>query len=510
MPDQYADQKAKAEADTATAKAREAEASADTAAAKAKQAVAEAAAKEALAIQSAQTAADKDTADAQNSAAVTAKATAEADKAAAEADKAKAEARTAAASATTAEAKAGIPDVPTLPKIENPEDKSVSVTDTGGAGTATYTAAQALEGLGEDVGLEVAWALHAPNIQKPRRYRDPRFDAMGLPDRAASQDGTTSDDTATAAPVKTVWIMDSMTPSEAGIVLMELRGRLTAFTKQLDDTFAAAPSAPTKKAGDEKEIDDLLASITKDDIAVQGVGGGLHLSALNPAGWAISTAGALVNFGVQLVSALRSKYSLYGRQVNLNRQALLSATAGVLLTAGLKVGWTRFSAANRSSLIEQFTAACTARDGLDSRLPAKEPQEAVAKEPYQRAKKLIERFDTYSESIMTAPAGGGQSPFLEAALFESSLPPASEDREDYLLYEDISASGADAITGYGIVNGSTAAFLGFVQAYFTVTTRDGSLVWAGTSTIHTNARLDLKSGVITETTSSDWLNPQDQ
>ena len=510
--DPYADQKLKAAADIETAKARAEAAAADLAEANARKADADARAseatahsaqadanaKEAVADQTAKAAADKATADAQNSAAITAKAVADADKAAADA-------RTTAAQATTAEAKAGIPDVPTLPKVENPEDKSVSVQDTGGAGTAAYTAAQALEGLGEDVGLELAWALGTKQDKKPRRYRDPRFEAMGIPapDAAtATPDPPDTSGTGTgAAGKKTVWIMDAMTPSEAGIVLLELRARLTAFTTQLNETLPLPKEAPKK--GPAAKVKRLLDEIESRDLAVMAATGGLPGAALAAGGWAISTAGGLVNFGVQLVSALRSKYALYGRQVTLNRQALLSSVAGVLIGAGVAVRWPRFSSANTSRLIDEFTAACTARDALDARLPGTAPTAEPAKTNYDRAKKLIDRFDVYAASVLTAPTTGGQSPFLEAALFEVSLPPAAADREDILFYCDISAQGADAITGYGVAKGSTASFVGFVQAYFAATTRDGNLVWAGTSTVHSKTTLNLATGDLLEGTSSD-------
>ena len=495
----YEQQKRQAEADTAIAKAKEAQAKADAEAANARKAAAEAAEAEAK-VRTAEATANAAIAVAEQKAKADAdKATADATKQTADAAKASAEARSSAATAATDEAKAGIPDVPKLPTISKPDDKSPTVADAGGAGIAEYTAAQALESVAHDVGIELVWALRAPGAPKALRYRDRRASTLGLSEDRWPPDFDTQGKT------RTIWIMDSMTPSEAGIILLELRARLVTFKRQFDALLPADQTSDSSLTEQRKE--DMLALLS-DDLAIRGVAAGLPANALGLGGFAISTAAGLVNFGVELVGALRSKYALYNRKVSLNRQALLSATAAVLLGAGFKVRWPRFSSVNKSELIGDFAAACAARDELESRLPEKEPKNPEGKRVYTHAKTLIERFDTYATGIMSEPKAGGPSPFLEAALFEVSLPVADPTREDILLYADLSSQGADAMTGYGLARGTTAAFLGFAQVYFTATARDGALLWAGTSTVYTNGKLDMSSAEITATTSSRWHEPE--
>jgi hypothetical protein len=54
------------------------------------------------------------------------------------------------------------------------------------------------------------------------------------------------------------------------------------------------------------------------------------------------------------------------------------------------------------------------------------------------------------------------SPLVAAGLFEVTVPPRGK-LDQYLLHVDITEQGADAITGYGLVHGTSAAFVGFAR-----------------------------------------------
>jgi len=124
-----------------------------------------------------------------------------------------------------------------------------------------------------------------------------------------------------------------------------------------------------------------------------------------------------------------------------------------------------------------------------------ETDDPARRAAYERATNLVDTFDAYVAEI-TKAGSGGPSPLVEAAGTEFFEPPTERSEEDYLLYVDLSATGADAMTGYGLIKGSTAAFLGFTQAYYALVRRDGTVVASGSITEDVAARLHLDTAAL--------------
>jgi hypothetical protein len=118
-----------------------------------------------------------------------------------------------------------------------------------------------------------------------------------------------------------------------------------------------------------------------------------------------------------------------------------------------------------------------------------------AKRERKEAEELLSNFDKYVATITTDPEGTGAAPLIEAALAEMAV--GAADEGDALLYVDIAAQGADAVTAFGLLKGSRAAFLGFVQAYFVVARPDGTILGSGSMTEHVSAPIDLETAELT-------------
>ncbi len=261
---------------------------------------------------------------------------------------------------------------------------------------------------------------------------------------------------------------------------------------------------------------------------------------------AVNTAGALAKFGVELVGALQSRYAIHAQAVSLDRTALVAAVIDRLLDAPITVRWPRFERIETSSLLDLVMEATIARDqfAIAHRVRTTPPPtpppptggtlakdngtkdapgdgtpdngngtqnppadtESLTKRPSPPQKPpetppvdpitatggdLVTGFDAYIQAI-TKVDSEGVSPLVEAALIEAALP--SDPKKKFLLFLGITAQGADGMTGQGLVRGSTAAFVGFAQAYFVVTRPDGSVLTAGTSTKYNSIKLGLNDG----------------
>src|SRR4051812_5547042 len=68
-------------------------------------------------------------------------------------------------------------------------------------------------------------------------------------------------------------------------------------------------------------------------------------------------------------------------------------------------------------------------------------------------------------AAVTVPSGASTSPLVGAALLDVLLP-GRDDQDTLLLELEITAHAIDAMTGYGVAHGASAAFLGFVQARY--------------------------------------------
>lgn len=455
----------------------------------------------------------------------TAKAQAEAAKAEAEAEKAKTEAakakkevddsiesdpdvaaarkasRVAELAKSTAEAeasaaKAGVPETPTLASIADPADKSAKVGDTGGAATAKLTAVHALQLVGEGIGDEIVAELidyrrpTSPQIrQRERSVLDRLFARRSGPEPTPAE--LTSTMKSEAAQHR-IWMMESAGTATGDLLRLELARRLEGFV----ELFSAVPATtkpdegrPTPVQG--KGLEDVAAAAA--GATAVAAGGPPAVAAVA----ALKIGTDVIKFGVELVSALRGRYALFGRDIDLNRTALLAGVAGRVAQSGIKVNWKRYAPVDQSALMDLFGKAMAARETYAATVLIEPvpPDDATKKAAFERAKKLVDAFDAFAVEI-TKPGASGFSPLVESAATEFFEPPTDASEHDYLLYVDISEKGADGMAGYGVWKGSTAAFLGFTQAYYVLVRRDGSVVLSGSITDDLTAQLHLDTAIL--------------
>jgi hypothetical protein len=376
------------------------------------------------------------------------KASNEADAAQALAEKAQEEKRKAAAEADAAEAQKVLP---TFASIAEPTDKSIKVEDKGGAGVAELLAARAAQRLGISLAADVYPFVAGREFPREQRkasssntvlnyYNEDERPANRLPP-PVGPDGRPF----------VVCFVDSTVPAAADLARQEVKARLDDFR----DRFAPPDG-----------------EITPASIAT---------------GVTIATGAA--KFGLELLSAIRRRFALYSRDVTPSRTALLAATGDGLLSNGVGVRWPQFTPVSEVPIIKAFAATASARDAYAQEHLATKPDDEAGKERYERAKKLVDEFDAYAREITTDPEGADRSRLVEAAFIEMTY--GLPDSKDLFLIADISGKGAEGTLGYGVIKGSSAAFLGWVQVYYVLSDRAGSIKATGTLTYHMTADLEL-------------------
>ena len=462
--------------------------------------------------------AEKAEAEADKVKAATAQAQAEAAKAQAEADKAKTEAAKAQqevdnslesdpevvaarkasrvaelakakAEADAAGQKAGVPEAPTLGSITEPADKSAKVEDAGGQATARLAAVHALQLVGEGIGDEVVAALigHRRPAKPVIRPRQQSLVDRFVFRRAGPEPSPVSEPTKrTNGAQHRVWVMESAGAATGDLLRLELTRRLKGYKTIFAVEEPATPPQNAREGVAHRGLEEVAAGAAA--AGAVAAGGPPAVAAVA----ALSIASNVVKFGVELAGALRGRYALLGREIELSRTALLSGVAGRIADSGVTVKWQRYAPVDQSPTMNLFGEAIAAREAFAATTLAEPepPEDATKKVAFERAKKLVDAFDAFVTEI-TKPGASGLSPLVESAATELFEPPPETSATDYLLYVDISAKGADAMTGYGLFKGTTAAFLGFSQAYYVLVRRDGTVVTSGSITDDVAARLHL-------------------
>lgn len=482
------------------------------------------------------------------------------------------------AEAEAARTQAGLPAAPTIPEIKAPTDRSVAVGDGAGTAVATLAAARAMDAVGFELGSRIASSVIGSELPSEKPALHPIVEHYENPASRGERrvlEGRQREAQQRLSQAATVCVIDSPSLALATLAKLEIEGRLRAYASVFSESSRVGDDLQGRASDDLREpIKETLNQELRQGSARSVV------ATFAPAAKVLSAAagfaGAIAKSGVELVSALQSRYALHARAVDLDRTALVTATIDRVLDASIKVCWPRFQPIDRSPLLQLLREATTHRDRFAlahrarTTVIAPRPPEAPERdgsdgqsggapggttdEPRQEtdaqsdsgqqgpgvgatsqgqhgrddavtgtthplevdgyrshivepepagdedqlvgtAGDLISGFDSFVQAIAEAD-DEGSSPLLEAALIEAALPPTETREKTFLLFLGLTASGADAMTGQGLIKGSSAAVVGFAQAYFVLTRPDGTILNAGTSTKHESISLKLETAAL--------------
>lgn len=383
-------------------------------------------------------------------------------------DTARATLREATAKATTAEKEAS---QFSLPEIKEPTDKSATIGETAGTATSLLTSALALE----EVAKEIAGIV--------RNELDPGH--------------------ANPRPLRRVVLVEDLHISERELLRNTIISRLEAFK-----TAFEAPAEPEQPPAIETRDLDVMLKELMESKGLRMAIGPLALPVVIAGATKLATAAAtigpaVIGFGLQLASALRSKYSLIGRTVDPDRRTLQVEVAEHLLAAGdpaLRVMWPLLRAETETYLMRLFRDACVARDAYAARHrvgggEVTEPEPGAEKSPVE----LVAIFDNYVASITEAETAADTPLLIRAAESELTVPQPDEHYSEFMLYVDIIKQAADGMIGYSVAKGTKAAFLGYAHGLYVLANREGELLAAGSVVKHKGAVLDVSTAQFSPT-----------
>ena len=211
------------------------------------------------------------------------------------------------AASEAATRQSGVPALPTIATIAPEVDKSPKVESEGGSAIAGFVAATALDITGQEIGRAVQAALAASGV--------------------------------TAA---TIWIVDHLDVAKRDIERLALSARLDAFISAFSPATSDQPPPPPGERP-------MALPVPSPELLSFAAGAG----------------SSFAKFGVELVGALRSRYALYGRKVELDRTALVTSTLRALrnpVGSPNTVRWPSLTLVDGSPLVNKFADACNARD----------------------------------------------------------------------------------------------------------------------------------------------------
>ena len=275
------------------------------------------------------------------------------------------------AASDAAARQSAVPALPTIATIAPEVDKSPKVDADSGTGIANLVASTALDITGQEIGRALIAALDAAHVTKA-----------------------------------TIWIVDHLDIARRDVDRLAMSVRLDAFTSAFtpDKATEAPPPAPSD------ELESFTVPLPSAELASFAVGAGTSLA----------------KFGVELVGALRSRYALYGRKVELDRTALVTSTLRALrnpLGNEITVRWPTVSTVSDAPLVRTFANACNARDAfagtyLMPDVPGRQASQGTTR-PCEGARRQLRRLrhddhDSCRPGRCVAPGGrrapGGLAP----------------------------------------------------------------------------------------------------